>query len=130
MKEIRKKSWNILHDYDVEVLVKELSNNNDNSTFKLYSVKLLGKDVENNWINAYMPARFKKGTEFNQGQKIKIIEAWLQPIKVKGVPVTGVFINEFNILEDLDEDNTDLETKKSEKADKTIAEDISEPLPF
>ena len=85
---------NISNKYPVMIFKSEYQGN------KFYKVGLSKKDVDGNYINGYMPVRFKKGVELEDKTKIYIKNAWLDFYIKDKTTMPYIFISEFEKLED------------------------------
>lgn len=65
-----------------------------------YTVGLSKKDKDGNYINGYMPCRFKNNVSVDDKTKIYIKNAWLDFYLKDKVTVPYIFINEFTTLEE------------------------------
>lgn len=64
-----------------------------------YSTRLARKNVNDEWINAFLVVNFKKGVSVPNKSKIKIIDAWLTFYESKEKKnVMYMFINDFEML--------------------------------
>lgn len=65
-----------------------------------YSIGISKKDINNNYVNGYVPVRFKKGIEPTEKQtKIKIKNAWLDFFKIEKRTIPFIFINDYDKVE-------------------------------
>lgn len=69
------------------------------NTFRVYSTGISSKSQDGTYNNAYMPVKFRKGIEIADRQLINILSAWLMPIKIGENFTVGLFINDFNLVE-------------------------------
>ncbi len=76
------------------------------NTFRVYSTGISSKSQDGTYNNAYMPVKFRKGIEVEDRQLINLLSAWLMPIKIGENFVTGLFINDFNLKENGNSNNT------------------------
>jgi hypothetical protein len=98
---------------------------NDYEGKELYSIGLSKKDIAGNYINGYMPCRFKKDEHVPNKSNIIIKDAWLDFNVSNKKTYPYIFINEYEIV------NDNQETKKDvyEEMGKEIEIDETE-LPF
>lgn len=68
-------------------------------TFRVYSTGISSRSQDGTYNNAYMPVKFRKGIEIENRQLINILSAWLMPIKIGENFTIGLFINDFNLVE-------------------------------
>lgn len=99
---------NISNKYPVMIFKSEYQGN------KFYKVGLSKKDVDGNYINGYMPVRFKKGIELEDKTKIYIKNAWLDFYIKDKTTMPYIFISEFEKLEDTIE-NAKTEQKRTDQ---------------
>lgn len=69
------------------------------NTFRVYSTGISSKSQDGSYNNAYMPVKFRRGIEVEDRQLINILSAWLMPIKFGENFIIGLFINDFNLVE-------------------------------
>ena len=100
---------------------------NDYEGKELYSIGLSKKDIAGNYINGYMPCRFKKDEHVPNKSNIIIKEGWLDFNVSNKKTYPYIFINEYEIVND----NQTEEAKKDvyEEMGKEIEIDETE-LPF
>lgn len=90
------------------------------NTFRVYSTGISSKSQDGTYNNAYIPVKFRKGIEIEDRQLINILSAWLMPIKIGENFVVGLFINDFNLVENRNnrtENNTNNTTNNSYNMD-------------
>jgi len=63
------------------------------------------KSQDGSYNNAYMPVKFRRGIEVEDRQLINILSAWLMPIKFGENFIIGLFINDFNLVENNNSNN-------------------------
>lgn len=68
----------------------------------LYSIGLSHKKQDGTWENGYMPCRFHKDTDIKDKTKIKILNAWLDFYIKDKVTTTYIFINKYELVEDVE----------------------------
>jgi len=76
------------------------------NTFRVYSTGISSKSQDGSYNNAYIPVKFRKGIDVEDRQLIKILSAWLMPIKIGENFVVGLFINDFNLVEKNNSNNS------------------------
>lgn len=86
---------NIKNDYPVMIFKK----GNQYGTF--YTVGMSKKDRDGNYINGYMPCQFKLGVSVEDKTKIYIKSAWLTFYLKDKETKPYIFINEFELVEDV-----------------------------
>ena len=69
-----------------------------------YSIGLSKKDKDGNYINGYMNCKFPKEAEVPNKSKIKIHEAWIDFYVKDKVTYPYVFINKYEMVEDIKEE--------------------------
>lgn len=69
-----------------------------------YSIGLSKKDKDGNYINGYMNCKFPKDTDIATKTKIKIHEAWIDFYTKDKVTYPYIFINKYEIVEDIKEE--------------------------
>ena len=84
----------IENKHPVMIFVKEYNGNT------YYNMGLSKKDQNGNYINGYISARFKKGTQIDDKKKIYIKDAWLDFYLKDKSTIPYVFINDFEYVED------------------------------
>ena len=93
---------NISNEYPVRIYKSEFEGN------VFYSVGRTKKDQNGNYINGYMPCKFKKGVNVEHKSKIYIKNAWLtfylkeveKDGKKSNVTVQYIFVNDFEPIEE------------------------------
>lgn len=76
------------------------------NTFRVYSTGISSKSQDGTYNNAYIPVKFRRGIEIEDRQLINILSAWLMPIKIGENFVVGLFINDFNLIESKNSNNS------------------------
>ena len=66
-----------------------------------YSLGLSKKDKDGKYIKGYITVNFKKGVELNNQTKIKIKSAWLDFYKKDKATIPTIFINEFEVVNEI-----------------------------
>lgn len=94
---------------------------------EVYSIGLSKKDIAGNYINGYMPCKFRKGEHIPNKSQIIIKEAWLDFNVYEKKTYPYIFINEYEIVKS-DEVNKET-TDAYEEMGKEIELDETE-LPF
>lgn len=96
-----------------------------NGKFMTYSVGVNSKNANGEWVNGYLPARFKKGVTVANKAKIKIKSAFFVATKSGDRTYTHLMITDFDVLEAGEGTNV-------ESADDfmKIPEGIDEETPF
>ncbi len=117
----------IINKYPVKVFKKVYQD----KTY--YKIGLSKKDQNGKYINGYIDASFRKGTEIDDSKKIYIKEAWLDFYKTNdGKTVINIFVNKFDYVSDIIED-TKAPGEPVEKSGTIYTEDIEiseDMLPF
>ncbi len=98
----------ILNKYIIEEKKMEILSNREEMIFRneyngksSYTLGLSKKDKEGNYINGYINVSFKKGVELQNKTKIKIKSAWLDFYKKDKITIPTIFINDFEIVEEI-----------------------------
>ena len=96
-----------------------------------YSLGLSKKDKDGKFINGYIKVNFKKGTDLKNKTKIKIINSWLDFYKDGDKTIPTLFINEYEIVSEPEEENPykEMNTKVESDIGKQI-EITDDDLPF
>lgn len=98
----------------------------------MYSTGISKKQEDGTYLNAYIPVKFKKGTEPNKETNIYIKNAWLTPTKDLKIII---FVNEYELVSEvahreLNNEPTGFEDMgTSFKADELVISD-NDLLPF
>lgn len=99
-----------------------------------YSLGLSKKDKDGKFVNGYIKVNFKKGVELNNKSKIKIKNAWIDFYKDNEKTIPTIFINDFIIVEDKQENKINLKEIKYTDKDLSMfdSEEIGEniEIPF
>ena len=90
----------------------------DKGQFPRYSLGISSKAPDGEWINGYIPCKFKKGIEVENMTKIKINNSFYTASKGEKYVFTSLMITDF---EKVDEEKDDF---------MAIPEGIQEELPF
>lgn len=69
-----------------------------------YNMGLSRKDLDGNWENGSIGVQFKKGVSLNNQTKIIIKNAWLTFYKKDKITVPYIFINEFEVENEVQEE--------------------------
>lgn len=93
----------------------------------IYTLGLSKKNKEGQYVNGYINVNFKKGVELNNQTKIKIKQAWLDFYKKDKITVPTIFINDFELVDDIQVENLSTKTSFDEKGQIEIT---TEDLPF
>ena len=97
---------------------------------EVYSMGISKKDIAGNYINGYMPCKFRKGEHIPDKSKIVIKEAWLDFNVYEKKTYPYIFINEYELAGNNDiESNKETKTDAYEEMGKEVEIDPSE-LPF
>ena len=83
------------------------------NTFRVYSTGISSKSQDGTYNNAYMPVKFRRGIELEDRQLINILSAWLMPIKIGENFTVGLFINDFNLVENKNSSNNHTSTNNA-----------------
>lgn len=75
------------------------------NTFRVYSTGISSKSQDGSYNNAYIPVKFRRGIEVEDRQLINLLSAWLMPIKIGENFTVGLFINDFNLVENKNSSN-------------------------
>lgn len=98
-----------------------------------YKIGLSKKDQNGKYINGYIDASFRKGTDIDDSKKIYIKEAWLDFYKTNdGKTVINIFVNKFDYVSDVIEDSK-VSGEELDKTTSILSEDIEigdDMLPF
>ena len=90
----------ITHEYPVKVFTREFNGK------KVYSIGISKKDVQGNYINGFIDAKFRKDVEVDDSKKIYIKDAWLDFYLDKDNKTRHyIFINQFEYVEDVVKDS-------------------------
>ena len=119
----------------------EVKSNKDEMIFKKefngrinYSLGLSKKDKEGKYVNGYITVQFKKGVEVENQTKIKIKEAWIGFNVHEKKTFPYIFVNDFIIVEDKQENKINLKEIKYTDKDLSMfdSEEIGEniEIPF
>lgn len=113
---------NIENKYPATIFKRE----NNYGTF--YSLGLSKKNMDGEYVNGYMPCKFKKGVTLDNQTRIYIKNAWLDFYLKNKITNTYIFISDFELADKE-------ETKKDAYADfgnSFTAEQVDEipDLPF
>lgn len=93
---------------------------------EIYSMGLSKKDMAGNYINGYMPCKFRKGEHIPNKSLIIIKEAWLDFNVYEKKTYPYIFINEYE-LADVD---TKQEDPYSSMGDEVALEESDLPFDF
>ena len=93
----------------------------------IYTLGLSKKDKEGNYIKGYIGVNFKKGVELQNQTKIKIKNAWLDFYKKDKITIPTIFINEFEVVEDIPLNQLTTKTDFDKKGQIKITDD---DMPF
>ena len=98
---------------------------------RYYSIGIGKKDVNGEWQNAYMNCQFKKDVEIHNKTKIIIKDAWLTFYKGQDKKTNWyIFINEFEIVDGVAEDDTTEEIDLNDILGDSNIEVSDSDLPF
>jgi hypothetical protein len=67
----------------------------------IYSIGLSKKKQDGTWQKGYLAVNFKKGVDLKNQTKIKIKDAWLDFYNKDKATIPILFINDFEIIEQL-----------------------------
>lgn len=67
-----------------------------------YAIGVSKKLQDGNYEKGFIPVRFRKDTELKDRTKIKIKEAWLDFYKIDKKTIPVIFINKFEMADDLE----------------------------
>lgn len=98
-----------------------------------YSLGLSKKDKEGKYINGFIKVNFKKGTDLKNKTKIKINKGWLDFYKEGNKTIATLFINEFDIVEEPEQEEINPYEEMKTKVENDIGEQIKiedSDLPF
>ena len=84
---------NIENKYPVTIFKRT----NDYGTF--YSVGLSKKNMDGEYVNGYMPCKFKNGVSLDNQTRINIKKAWLDFYLKDKVTKTYIFISDFELVD-------------------------------
>lgn len=76
-----------------------------------YTLGLSKKDKEGNYVKGYISASFKKGVDLQNQTKIKIKQAWLDFYKKDKITIPTIFINDFEVVEEIPADKLTTKTE-------------------
>ena len=93
-----------------------------------YSIGLSRKDKDGNYINGYMGARFPKDANIPNKSRIKIHSAWLDFYLKDKETKPYIFINKYEIVEQVKQEEIDVPGVKTEYEDTVVLSDAD--LPF
>lgn len=72
----------------------------DKGQFPRYSIGISSKGTDGEWINGYIPCKFKKGVELENMTKITIKNAFYSVSKGEKYNFVSIMITEFDIAEE------------------------------
>lgn len=90
----------IIHEYPIKVFKKE----HDGRTY--YKIGLSHKDINGNYVNGYLEAKFRKDIEVDDSKKIYIKDSWLDFYIVDKITRPYIFINQFEYVSDVVKQDT------------------------
>lgn len=108
---------NIQTDRQIKIFCKQGQYGN------MYSTGISKRLEDGTYLNAYIPVKFKKGTEPNGETNIYIRNAWLFPTKDLKI---NIFINEYELVEDV----AHRELNNEEVSPEDFVTYTSDDLPF
>ena len=100
---------NISNDYAVMIFASEFNDK------RYYKVGLRKKDINGNYISGYKEVRFKNEVFLHNKTKINIKKAWLDFYVKDKKTIDYIFISEFEIVEDKQEET--FEFQETENTD-------------
>ena len=89
----------------------------------MYSIGLSKKDKQGNFMNGYITANFKKGTDIPNRSKIKIKEAWLSFYQKDRTTIPTIFVNDYEIAQEPKKEENPYEEMKA-KVESDFGEQI------